>query len=219
MVRNIQEDDNEVQVYSECVVQGTNGGNWDKIWYISKFYSKHMTPNRDLFLRFKPCFDPVTQELDTHFIVSNGVGEIMLETSETKLLILCMAYVPEIGLNILSMKQLINQGFEISLDGTTCTIKYMFPDEESTTNNVEKTGLKDVLTGETIQKKDVEIISNYWGILLGNDKKIVKDDNLVEVKQDGTLGEKDDAYKGWSEKKFIRICERYKITKKRCENC
>lgn len=105
-VRNIQEDDKEVQVYGEYVVQGTDGGNWNKIWYVSKFYSKHMTPNRDLFLRFKPVFDLETQELNTHFLVSNGVGEIMLETSETELLIPCVAYVPEIGVNILSMKQL-----------------------------------------------------------------------------------------------------------------
>ena len=78
-VRNIQEDDNKVQAYGEYVVQGTDEGNWDKICYVSKFYSKHMTPNQDLFLRFKPCFDPETQELDTHFLVSNGVGEILLE--------------------------------------------------------------------------------------------------------------------------------------------
>ena len=116
----------------------------------------------------------------------------MLETSETELLIPCVAYVPEIGINILRMKQLINQGFEINLDGTTCTIKYMIADEERATNDVEKRGLKDALTGEMIQK-DVEIITNYCDILLGNDMKIVKDDNPVERKQDGTLGEKDDS--------------------------
>ena len=87
-----------MQVYGEYVVQGTDGGYWNKLCYVSKFYSKHMTPNRDLFLGFQLCFDPETQELNTHFLVSNGVGEILLETSETEHLIPCVAYVPEIGI-------------------------------------------------------------------------------------------------------------------------
>ena len=109
-------------------------------------------------------------------------------------------------------------GIEISLDGTTCTIKYTFADEERAINDVEKRGWKDVLTEEMFQKKDVKIITNYCDVLLGNDMKIIKDDNPVERKQDGTLSEKDDGYKGWYEKESKKICERYKVTKKRCEN-
>ena len=69
-------------------------------------------------------------------------------------------------------------------------------------------------TGEMFQKKDVEIITNYCDIFLGNDMKIIKDDNPVERKQDGTLSEKDDGYKGWYEKVSKKICERYEVTKK-----
>lgn len=100
------------------------------------------------------------------------------------------------------------------MNGTTCTIKYMFADEESTTKDVEKQGLKLELTGEVLQKKDVEIITNYCDILLKNDMKIVKDIDLIEGKHDSTLGEMDDAYKGWYEKKFKEIHENYKFTKR-----
>nr|GFB11396.1 ARID DNA-binding domain-containing protein [Tanacetum cinerariifolium] len=51
---------------------------------------------------------------------------------------ICVSFVPEIGINVLSLHQLACQGFELQVNGTTCVIRRMFEEanEEMTTEEV-----------------------------------------------------------------------------------
>ena len=51
-----------------------------------------------------------------------------------------VAYVPEIGINLLSMQHLTSQGFEVDIIGSACTIRYMF--DAKMEDMVEKNVLK-----------------------------------------------------------------------------
>nr|GFB76249.1 ARID DNA-binding domain-containing protein [Tanacetum cinerariifolium] len=69
------------------------------------------------------------EEDERKFIFSYGVGEAYVETKEGTLIIPNVYYTPEVTMNVLSKERLENQGYLVTHDDNTCTVKYMFDNE------------------------------------------------------------------------------------------
>ncbi|GKB65847.1 ARID DNA-binding domain-containing protein, partial [Tanacetum coccineum] len=65
-------------------------------------------------------------EHKSNILYTHGIGGIELTTKDTSYTIPYVLYVPEININVLSMKQLILQGFEVEIMGDKCNITHMF---------------------------------------------------------------------------------------------
>ena len=116
-----------VHVSTDYLIEGSDLGSWDSFWYVSTSYKQHMTPMKCLFRRMKQRFKVEgTEEEQRKFIVSYGVGEAVIETHMGRLLIPNVVYTPEITLNVLSLEQLKNQGYYVSLNGNKAKVWYMF---------------------------------------------------------------------------------------------
>ncbi|GJU34921.1 hypothetical protein Tco_1183275 [Tanacetum coccineum] len=63
-------------------------------------------------------------------IFSHGIGEAMVETSEKKIVIPGVLYTPKITLNLLSLDQLMAQGFVVTYGHNKCQIFYMFEEDK-----------------------------------------------------------------------------------------
>ncbi|GJW90016.1 hypothetical protein Tco_0167569 [Tanacetum coccineum] len=72
----------------------------------------------------KECF--FVEEHKSNLLYTYGIGGIELPTEVTSYTIPYVSYVPEININVLSMKQLILQGFEVEIIGDKCNITHMF---------------------------------------------------------------------------------------------
>ena len=116
-----------IRVSTDYMVQGSDSGNWDEIWYVSTAYKKHMTPMKRLFKRLMQRFQVEgTEEKEKKFIVSYGVGEVIVDTDKGRMMVPNVIYTPEITLNVLSMEQLKDQGYIVNCEGNRCKIWYMF---------------------------------------------------------------------------------------------
>ena len=89
------------------MVEGTNTGSWNSVWYVNTKISKHMSPTKEIFDKFKKCFFINDEERHFDPIHVHGVGEISLETNERTYVIPFSSFVPEININVLSLRQLI----------------------------------------------------------------------------------------------------------------
>ncbi|GJR13535.1 hypothetical protein Tco_0796187 [Tanacetum coccineum] len=119
-----------VHVKTDYMIEGTDFSNWDNIWYVSSAYKKHMSPTKSLFKRLKSRFRMEgTEENEKKFIFSYGIGEAVVETNENEIVIPCVLYTPEVTLNVLSLDQLLAQGFVITYGHNKCRISYMFGEE------------------------------------------------------------------------------------------
>ncbi|GKA51668.1 ARID DNA-binding domain-containing protein [Tanacetum coccineum] len=119
-----------VHVKTNYMIEGTDFSNWDNIWYVSSAYKKHMSLTKSLFKRLKNRFRMEgTEENEKKFIFSYGIGEAVVETNENEIVIPCVLYTPEVTLNVLSLDQLLAQGFVITYGHNKCRISYMFGEE------------------------------------------------------------------------------------------
>ncbi|GJY04131.1 ARID DNA-binding domain-containing protein [Tanacetum coccineum] len=119
-----------VHVKTDYMIEGTDFSNWDNIWYVSSAYKKHMSPTKSLFKRLKNSFKVEGTQHERKIIFSHGIGEAMVETSEKKIIIPCVLYTPEITLNVLSLDQLMAQGFVVTYGHNKCQISYMFEEDK-----------------------------------------------------------------------------------------
>ncbi|GKA38623.1 ARID DNA-binding domain-containing protein [Tanacetum coccineum] len=121
----------DVHVKTNYMVEGTNFSNWNNIWYVSNAYKKHMCPTKSLFKRLKNRFRMEgTEESEKKIIFSHGIEEAVVETNENEIVIPCVLYTPEVTLNVLSLDQLLAQGFVITYGHNKCRISYMFGEEK-----------------------------------------------------------------------------------------
>ena len=118
-------------IKGDYLVERTNTDSWNSIWYVSSKISKHMTPSKDIFVKIKKCFSINNEEHLLNPLVIHGVGEINLTTNVNIYAIPYVSYVPEININVLSMKQLILQGFEIEVGDSKCKITHMCDDRKN----------------------------------------------------------------------------------------
>nr|GFA03962.1 ARID DNA-binding domain-containing protein [Tanacetum cinerariifolium] len=116
-----------VHVTIDYMVEGSDKGNWNKIWYVSIAYKRHMSPMKHLFKRMIQRFRVEgTEEKEKKFLISYGVGEAFVETNEGRITISNVLFTPEVTLNILSIDQLEEQGYMVNYVNNRCRIKYMF---------------------------------------------------------------------------------------------
>ncbi|GKC38266.1 ARID DNA-binding domain-containing protein [Tanacetum coccineum] len=116
-----------VHVTTDYLVEGSDKGNWNNIWYVSSAYKRHMSPMKHLFKRMIQRFKVEgTEEKEKKFLISYGVGEAFVETNEGRITVSNVLFTPEITLNILSIDQLEEQGYMVSYVDNKCRIKYMF---------------------------------------------------------------------------------------------
>ncbi|GJU67717.1 ARID DNA-binding domain-containing protein [Tanacetum coccineum] len=111
-------------ISGDYLVLGTENSFWDNFWYVNSTISKHMSPSKHLLYKMKECF--FVEEHKSNLLYTHGIGGIKLTTEDTSYTIPYVSYVPEININVLSMKQLILQGFEVEIMGDKCNITHMF---------------------------------------------------------------------------------------------
>ncbi|GJZ03524.1 hypothetical protein Tco_0536799 [Tanacetum coccineum] len=113
-----------IKIYEDYLVLGTENGCWNEFWYVNPTISKHMSLTTYLFHKTKECF--FVEEHKSNLLYTHGIGCIELTTKDTNYTIPYVSYVPEININVLSMKQLIFQGFEVEIFGDKCNITHLF---------------------------------------------------------------------------------------------
>ncbi|KAJ0914530.1 putative transcription factor interactor and regulator CCHC(Zn) family [Helianthus annuus] len=95
----------------EFMVIGTDGGYWSDIWYVSKTYKRHISGNIDMFKRMKNMSCVETETGENNFFFIRGVGVVDIITGTKKARIQSVFYTPDIDRNVLSLDQLMIQGF------------------------------------------------------------------------------------------------------------
>ncbi|GKC90458.1 hypothetical protein Tco_1151107, partial [Tanacetum coccineum] len=97
---------------------------------------------KSLFKRLKSIFrmeqaqhekkfdQPGQAQHEKKIIFSHGIGEAVVKTNEREIVIPCVSYTPKVTLNVLSLDQLLAQGFVITYGHDKCRISYMFGEEK-----------------------------------------------------------------------------------------
>ncbi|GJR24786.1 ARID DNA-binding domain-containing protein [Tanacetum coccineum] len=68
-----------IHLPTDFMIDGTDEGTWDRIWYISKHLERHVCSNRNLFGKLKEKFS-VEKLQDIHkLLFIHGVGEINIK--------------------------------------------------------------------------------------------------------------------------------------------
>ena len=83
-------------------VIGSDGKGWNEIWYVSDIHPRHMTPNLEVFEKFKR-YSASSSTTGKSEMDVQGLGEVMVRTESHKFVIPGEFYVPNISLNILSL--------------------------------------------------------------------------------------------------------------------
>nr|GFB91845.1 ARID DNA-binding domain-containing protein [Tanacetum cinerariifolium] len=89
-----------------------------------------MSPTKSLFKRLKSSFKVEGTQHERKTIFSHGAGEAMVETSEKKIVIPCVLYTSVVTLNVLSLDQLMAQGFVVTYGHNKCQVSYMFGEDK-----------------------------------------------------------------------------------------
>ncbi|GJS39357.1 ARID DNA-binding domain-containing protein [Tanacetum coccineum] len=151
-----------VHVKTDYMVEGSDEGSWNKIWYVGSTYKNHMSPVKSLFKRLKYGFKLLDVEEDERkFIFSYGVGEATVETRNGTLVIPNVFYTPEITMNVLSVEQLVNQGYMTTYERDRCIIKYMFDEKEGTVD-MEEDAEMDCGDSLRMVKRHNKFLENYF---------------------------------------------------------
>lgn len=158
----------QVHVLTDYLVEGTEKKNWDNVWYVSSAYDQHMSPMKHLFKRMVKRFKVEgVEEDEKKFIISYGVGEAFVDTSNGEILISNVLYTPEVTLNVLSMKQLEAQGFLVTYGANRCKVKYMFDGFENHGEEgdwIEEQDEKDIIASHN------RFLDNYFKSLDNEDE-------------------------------------------------
>ncbi|KAJ0444367.1 putative transcription factor interactor and regulator CCHC(Zn) family [Helianthus annuus] len=141
---------------SEMIVTGTEGGQWDDIWYVNNSFSHHYAGNVNVFKRIKHLVGVDTTTGENDFLFIRGIGCVEVKSNNEKLKIQSVFYTPELDRNVLSMKQLSLQGFTVKKNGDTCRIYPMFSTPVINTIN-EITGLS---KEEELGKREIQKVQN-----------------------------------------------------------
>ncbi|KAH9641407.1 hypothetical protein HF086_011436 [Spodoptera exigua] len=105
---------------SVSALGATNNYDMDK-WYIDSGATKHMTSRRDWFVDLKPIDNKVTVANGTK-IDAEGIGKISINTENNVNTINDVMYVPNLQINLLSVKTAVEKGFTIMFDKSGCNL-------------------------------------------------------------------------------------------------
>ncbi|KAJ0516382.1 putative transcription factor interactor and regulator CCHC(Zn) family [Helianthus annuus] len=107
---------------SEFIINGTDGGLWSEIWYVNTKLKRHFSGNLDSFKRIKNIFGVETNTGENHVYFIRGIGAVDVVSGNEKFRIQSVYYTPELDRNILSLDQLIIQGFTVKFNGERCKL-------------------------------------------------------------------------------------------------
>ncbi|PWA56805.1 bulb-type lectin domain-containing protein [Artemisia annua] len=183
----------QVHLDVDFMVKGSDKGNWDRIWYVSSAYKKHMCPMKQLFRRMIRRFKVEgTEEKERKFIVSYGVGEVNVETEEGDLVISNVIFTPEVTLNVLSLDQLEEQGYVVSYERNRCIVRYMFDGKEQDHMQENFTQEEDE---NTISEKHNQFLNEYFKSLDVNEEcSLIKSMEDLEIKEQASYDYIDKEY-------------------------
>ncbi|GJS99438.1 ARID DNA-binding domain-containing protein [Tanacetum coccineum] len=183
-----------VHVTTDFMVNGSGEKDWNRIWYISKEYKNHMTPVKSNFKRMKGEFKMLEkEERQRKFIFSYGVGEAFVETENGTKVISNVFYTPEITLNVLSLEQLENQGYVVTVEGNKCVIKYMFDEDRGMLDANED---RDMVEDSTAMvKSHNEYLDDYFKSIDPTEEcSLIKGMEDLKMKEEDTHDYVDDRY-------------------------
>ncbi|KAJ0491756.1 hypothetical protein HanIR_Chr12g0567291 [Helianthus annuus] len=106
----------------EYLVVGTDGGFWLKMWYVSKTLKHHFSGNLDMFKRIKCMSDVETKTGENQFYFIRGLGVVDVISGSEKIRIQSVFYTQDIDRNVLSLDQLITQGFTVKFTEDKCKL-------------------------------------------------------------------------------------------------
>nr|GEX14107.1 ARID DNA-binding domain-containing protein [Tanacetum cinerariifolium] len=121
----------QIHLSTDYMVEGTDEGNWDHIWYVSKNLDRHLCSNKFLFGKLKEKFGIKKLQGMGKFQFTHGIGEINIRYGNEILCIPGVHYALEVTLNILSENQLEAQGVELKYNNNRCRLSYMFKHPEA----------------------------------------------------------------------------------------
>ncbi|KAJ0770876.1 putative transcription factor & chromatin remodeling ARID family [Helianthus annuus] len=106
----------------EYIVTGTDGGFRSEIWYVSTTFKNHFSGNLDMFKRIKSMFGVETKMGENNFYFIKGIGVVEVMSGSERIRIQSVLYTPDIDRNVLSLDQLITQGYTVKFIGDKCKI-------------------------------------------------------------------------------------------------
>ncbi|MFS7958484.1 putative transcription factor interactor and regulator CCHC(Zn) family [Helianthus anomalus] len=71
-----EENNHQIDCRLEFIVDGTEGGCWSDIWYVSKTLKHHFSSNIDMFKRIKNMSHVETVTGENHFFFIRGIGVV-----------------------------------------------------------------------------------------------------------------------------------------------
>ncbi|GKE56660.1 ARID DNA-binding domain-containing protein, partial [Tanacetum coccineum] len=95
-----------VHFSTTSMVKDTDLTTWDEIWYVSDKLDRHVCYKLDSFCYIKENFNVTNLENQNKFLVSYGMGEVLVEQGRESIII---PGAPEVTLNIFSQELLEKQ--------------------------------------------------------------------------------------------------------------
>ena len=96
-------------INGDYLVEGTDNGSWNNIWYFNSTIPKHLTPSKDIFVKIKNHFFMDNEEYYPTPLLVHGIGEIKLTRRQRTFVVPYVSYTPQININVLSLKQLVTR--------------------------------------------------------------------------------------------------------------
>ncbi|KAL9995747.1 putative transcription factor interactor and regulator CCHC(Zn) family [Helianthus debilis subsp. tardiflorus] len=117
-----KDNNHQVEERLEFILDGTDGGYWSDMWYVSKSLKRHFCNNIDMFKRIKNMSHVETKTGENHSFFIRGVGVVDVVSGSENIRIQSVLYTTDIDKNVLSYDQLITQGFTVKFMGDRCKI-------------------------------------------------------------------------------------------------
>jgi hypothetical protein len=125
--------------HGEFVVKGSEEYGWRHTWFVNPTRSHHVTTDKGLiFDIFENHKDFTIKEGNKHFMFE-GKGSSLINTNGETILVKSVHYMPRFGRNILSLRQLGIDGFDITIMGMVCYIKRASVDKSITDHKLRNT--------------------------------------------------------------------------------
>lgn len=92
------------------------------VWLIDSGCTNHMTPYEKLFVKIDTNIKVPIRVGNGAIMISTGKGDIEVMTKKGIRIIKDVLLVPSLGKNLLSIPQMIANGYQVTFKGSTCTI-------------------------------------------------------------------------------------------------
>lgn len=98
-------------------------GDMKEDWYIDSGATAHMCNDRRFFRRFRDVWNENILIANSETLAVEGVGDIQIEACGVEAMLKNVNYVPGICTNLLSVKQITEEGHSVSFEGKNCAIR------------------------------------------------------------------------------------------------